>query len=382
MPKKPAPSTADFLNPVQMIASAAVLANALILFFPLAAGLVERSRSELYYVLVQEDGALEWMTFWAFILAAVGFVYIARGQRRAGGGTPWLTIGVALFCFVVAMEEISWGQRVLGYRPPEYFLKENFQQELNLHNVMSTSFRKLALKGTILGYGVILPLLALAQPIRKLVSRFGPQVSPLGLIPSFAITFWIYDSYPWRFSGEIVEMMLGLGFLFAACTSALDERFLSQTILGKVSLAMAATLSLGLVAFAYSHFSARNDPARIESATTELEALARDFKPRGRPISKCGVHKRVFSWAEKYRQLDSLAGGRFAGLVDQGLPDARAQYFIDPWNSPIWIRHKCSRSKGREMAFLYSFGPNRRRNSSDWEIGGDDIGIVLVERRR
>ena len=28
-------------------------------------------------------------------------------------------------CFVVAMEEISWGQRLFGYRAPAYFLGHN-----------------------------------------------------------------------------------------------------------------------------------------------------------------------------------------------------------------------------------------------------------------
>lgn len=362
-----------------MPTAAAVLANALVLIFPLAAGLVERSRSEFYYVLVQEDGTLEWMTFWAFMLAALVLMMIARAQHRAQEGTPWLTVGLALFCFVVAMEEISWGQRVLGYRPPEYFLKENFQQELNFHNVMSTKLRKLALKGTILGYGVVLPLLALIDPVRKSVRRYGPQVPPLALIPAFACTFWLYESYPWRFSGEVVEMMLGLALLFAASAATIDNRWLFGSQLRKIAIGTLVTFLLGVASFAYSHFSASDDPARIETARTELEALARDFTNGDRPITKCGVHKRVFSWGEKYHGLDSLAQGRFAGLVEQGLPEERAEYFIDPWNSPIWIRHKCSKSQGREAAFLYSFGPNRRRDSSDWELQGDDIGIVLVE---
>lgn len=370
------------VNPTSLTVAAAVLANALILVFPLAAGLIERSDSELYYSLVQEDGALEWMTVWAFFLAAAALFLIARDQRRAGGGTPWLTLGLALFCFVFAMEEISWGQRVLGYRPPEYFLKENFQQEFNFHNVISTSLRKLVLKGTILGYGVVLPLVALAAPVRKLLQRHGPQVPPLALIPSFLATYWIYESYPWRFSGEVIELMLGLAFLFAACAPGFAASFFQRTDLFKIATGLVATTLLGFASFAYSHYSSGDDPARITTARSELEALAADFTRRGRPISKCSVHKRVFSWAEKYRQLDRLSAGRFAGLTERGLPEARAQYFIDPWNSPVWIRHKCSKSSQREVAFLYSFGPNRRRDSSDWEIGDDDVGVMLLDGKR
>jgi len=40
----------------------------------------------------------------------------------------------ALFLFG-AGEEISWGQRILGIETPSYFLEENRQQEMNIHNL-------------------------------------------------------------------------------------------------------------------------------------------------------------------------------------------------------------------------------------------------------
>lgn len=357
-----------------------LLASVLILSFAVAAAIIESSNSKLYYALVQEDGTLEWMTFWAFILAAVGFALAARRQQLEGAGLPWLTIGLALFSFVVAMEEISWGQRVLGYRPPEYFLEQNFQQEFNVHNVLETGLRKLGVKATILGFGVVLPLLALSTGIRRLLQRHGPVVPPLGLIPAFLVTYWIYDDYPWRFSGEIVELMLGLGFLFSCIPLLAPAKFLPRDGVAKIGAVFVATFLLGYASYLYSRYGFGNEPELVEAAEAELEALASDFRDRGRLISKCGNHKRVFSWAEKYDRLDYLSEGRFSGLVEQGLPEARAGYFIDPWNTPYWIRHKCSKSAGREIAYLYSFGPNRRRNSTQWELLEDDIGVILFER--
>ena len=79
---------------------------------------------------------------------------------------------------------------------------------------------------------------------------------------------------------------------------------------------------------------------------------------------------------EKYDRQE-LYEGNFAALVDQGLPPERAGFFIDPWNSPFWIRHECSRGSRRQVSFVYSFGPNRRRESSDWELRGDDVGLVI-----
>ncbi|TNF72619.1 MAG: hypothetical protein EP299_09425, partial [Acidobacteria bacterium] len=64
------------------------------------------------------------------------------------------------------------GCSVCGDRhPPTYFLVESFQQELNIHNVVDTKYRKLALKGVILGFGVVLPILALLPGPRDLLRR-------------------------------------------------------------------------------------------------------------------------------------------------------------------------------------------------------------------
>ena len=57
----------------------------------------------------------------------------------------------------------------------------------------------------------------------------------------------------------------------------------------------------------------------------------------------------------------------------------RANYVLDQWNSPYWVRHKCG--SGRVTVFIYSFGPNRQRDSSEWEILGDDIGMRLAQDR-
>jgi hypothetical protein len=55
----------------------------------------------------------------------------------------------------------------------------------------------------------------------------------------------------------------------------------------------------------------------------------------------------------------------------------RATFLIDPWNSPYWARIR-PRSRTRETVItLYSFGPNRRRDSTRTELRGDDIGTVI-----
>ena len=72
---------------------------------------------------------------------------------------------------------------------------------------------------------------------------------------------------------------------------------------------------------------------------------------------------------------EELYEGIFAKLVEKGVPIERTRFFLDPWNTPYWIRHKCNDEE--EIAFVYSFGPNRRRDSSRWKIRGDDVGAYI-----
>ena len=84
-------------------------ANILVLAVVAYAWFLETRLPDFYYMSVQEDEYIEWASFWAFILAAVAAVVASRTHA---GRIPWFLYGLALFCFIVAMEEISWGQRL------------------------------------------------------------------------------------------------------------------------------------------------------------------------------------------------------------------------------------------------------------------------------
>ena len=117
-----------------------LLGSALMLAVVATAHGVQSTDPERFYQMVQEDEFLEWATFWAFLLAGFANFVAAARQRRAGQGVPWFLFGLGIFCFVVAMEEISWAQRVFGYRPPRYFLQHNYQQEYKGEPVACVGF--------------------------------------------------------------------------------------------------------------------------------------------------------------------------------------------------------------------------------------------------
>jgi len=366
---------------------AAIAANALVIGVFVYAWLLEDYDFDLYRAAVQEDEYLEWGTFWGFMAAGGLFALAAVRERRARGGVPWFEAGLAVFCFLFAMEEISWAQRIFAYRPPTYFLENNFQQEPNFHNVISTDLRKLTLKAIIGGYGVVLPLLVVISKssIKDQLNRLGIVLPPAAFAPGFALAYYAYASYPWQYAGEVVELMLALAFVCFALVvahrvadvpSALDRRAVLR-----MPLACLIVMALGLG----TALAVRNQqsvwPENIALAQAEIAALKHDFLARSdvdreRFPTKCGIHKRIYSFVEKYKR-DDLRDGQFGTLQGQGMAEERAEFFIDPWNAPYWVRDRCRKSSGKRVIFIYSFGPNRRRDSSRWEVLGDDIGDYI-----
>jgi hypothetical protein len=366
--------------------SGAVLANAIVLAIPAAYALLDRHDPDLFYRSVQEDEWLEWASVGAFLVACFCFARAALARGR-GMPLPWFLIGLSLFCFWVAMEEISWGQRIFGYRPPAYFLEHNYQQELNLHNVVDKDLRKLGLKGILLGYGVLLPLLAQAASARRLLQRLAVVAPPVALAPAFLAAYALYEIYPLRFSGEIVEAMMGLCFAYAGLTAWRANAASSDAVGIRVSLRSVAvsTAVVAMLATAGTAWSQRvraASPEALAAARAELEALRADFvregsRPRSALFRGCGLHKRLYTASERYH-WQFLRGGRFARLVERGLPEERAQFLLDPWNHPYWIRDLCDDPRQRRV-FLYSFGPNRRRDSTREAVAGDDLGATILD---
>jgi hypothetical protein len=354
------------------VTAASWLANLPILALAGAAFWLAARAPGAYQRIVQEDEVLEWATFWAFALAAAAYAF--GGARRPR--FPWWSLGLAAFCVFVAMEEISWGQRVLGYRPPSYFLEHNYQQELNLHNLVATDLRRFALQAVILGYGVALPLLAAPRPARVALERLGVHSPPAALLPGFLLTFAFYRAYALDWSGEWVEAMLGLGFLGAGLAGLARPRgAAARAALLAAALACVALLGAGQAALSRAQRS--RHPGTLAAAASELEALRRDFLAL-RPRTPCGLHKRLHGYVTE-RGVERLYEGAFAGLTAQGLPEERAGYFLDPWNSPYWIRDVCvgEGEARRRRIVIYSLGPNRMRESTPWSAGGDDLEAVL-----
>ncbi|MCK5850201.1 MAG: hypothetical protein KAH23_04740 [Kiritimatiellae bacterium] len=85
-----------------------------------------------------EDNLVENLQFAFFFVAALGGILLSIRFWRAkdmGNALPYTLF--ALLCLFIAMEEISWGQRIFDIETPESMKSENIQDEINLHNLES-----------------------------------------------------------------------------------------------------------------------------------------------------------------------------------------------------------------------------------------------------
>lgn len=145
------------------------------------------SRTDLAYfdnVLSTQNGLLEWFTFSGLCLISFGYFY-RRKVLTKFRDKKFLSMLIVLGIFYVicALEEVSWGQRIIGWHSPEMFrdansvlLETNFQNWLIARGVSHESWN-LFLRGILFFYLFIVPLLYLK--IEKFKNTFDAFALPV-----------------------------------------------------------------------------------------------------------------------------------------------------------------------------------------------------------
>jgi hypothetical protein len=149
----------------------------------------------LYETLMSEDRIVEWLQFAAILAASGVFALTARAAwRRERRGLAAVFALVAVAAFIVAGEEISWGQRILGLETPEVLDRINHQGETNIHNipVIQRLFNIGELLAGLYGFGI--PILWYVRSIR---SRLEGRLDPL-LVPPLALATLFFLPFAYR----------------------------------------------------------------------------------------------------------------------------------------------------------------------------------------
>lgn len=142
-----------------------------------------------FNTLSKEDNLIEWGS--ALLLFACSFVFLMtwikeRNLSYAFKHFKWLCLVFSLVFFVIAMEEISWFQRIIEFDTPATF-NDNLQQEANLHNFNTNYSENIYYFGAFI-FLVVLPYFEFLFPniiSNKHLKRFIPRpyMALLGVVP-------------------------------------------------------------------------------------------------------------------------------------------------------------------------------------------------------
>ena len=168
---------------------------------------------ELYDQLTSEDNVIENLSAVLLFLCSVFFLISFFNARKSRLKIPtWLTYGLLVLSiafFLVAGEEISWGQRIFEIATPDYLSSLNDQDELNFHNINKRFFDRLLDRATIIFVFISSFLL-----YRKQEKTFGIQNPDIFILCSFAITPFYTQNTQLDFYHFICVPLVGL-FFFA-----------------------------------------------------------------------------------------------------------------------------------------------------------------------
>ncbi|MBL6647256.1 MAG: hypothetical protein ISP68_04795 [Flavobacteriaceae bacterium] len=110
--------------------------------------------SDTYFTIVREDGGIE--SFTAIGLLVGSILTLRRLVSNCKALKITQKIGLGMFAFVLFLgfgEEVSWGQRIFNIESPEFFTKNNLQNETNIHNLNVCGIK---LNKWIFTYGMVL----------------------------------------------------------------------------------------------------------------------------------------------------------------------------------------------------------------------------------
>ena len=87
-----------------------------------------------FNLLKLEDGPLEWLQFSEYFISTIfgSFIYFKNKNKNTINSFIWLIFSA--FCFIVAAEEISWGERITGFSINS-LTEISIQSDTNLHNL-------------------------------------------------------------------------------------------------------------------------------------------------------------------------------------------------------------------------------------------------------
>lgn len=227
-------------------------------YFPLALLIVffllRYVAQDVYNQLVAEDGAVEDATFIVYVVGGGLAAATARWLHAKGMVAAAVLYGLVCAALLgIAVEEISWGQRMFGFKGPELIIEHNKQDEANVHNLLRRPFlHAVYLIVGVYGAGLGRVLLRRLRPLRSWSWLLVPDRS---LFWYFSCVVLIYGWF--ELSAYLLEPVFG---------QQLNPRLLGLSRLQEVA---ELGLALGFLLLVWSVYS-RTKALRRQPPATPL----------------------------------------------------------------------------------------------------------------
>jgi len=135
--------------------------------------------SEILWRLYKEDNLFENLTMLLHLASSFLFLLLILQKRREKTSNLVLYLLFALF-FFIAMEEISWGQRIFGFSTPQFIKGINTIDETNIHNILSLTYREIVYSSFFMLVGFIF---LLRDYIEKVIKKMRVAKSIIPFLP-------------------------------------------------------------------------------------------------------------------------------------------------------------------------------------------------------
>lgn len=147
---------------------------------------------QTFVIIHIEDHLIEYFQFTLYLASAICLYKTHLHLKKQTNILKHLFLLASITVAFVAMEEISWGQRLIGFNTPDTILTYNTQDEVTLHNlkpfqiILNHSYMALGLLGTF------------AWPISKKYFKSFHQKFKI-LIPSPQLSFFFFTPFIFYF---------------------------------------------------------------------------------------------------------------------------------------------------------------------------------------
>ena len=141
---------------------------------------------EFIEFLYKEDGFLEYLTALAALFSS--FMILLSLINKKSKIEIFVKIFLSLLFFIFGMEEISWGQRIIGWETPSALAQINHQNETNIHNIFNPHHHAFYLSFNL----TITLFIYLSINYKRFFVKFFKSKKYIFLLPNKKYKYFIY----------------------------------------------------------------------------------------------------------------------------------------------------------------------------------------------